>query len=214
MKYDYEVIKKKLYKERLGETKGATKQKWLKEKVGKFAEKFGFKEKDVISEIESDEIVAANFIKDPAKQNFYQNQALEFLKFMGIVEKAELLSSSGKNAWYVKDGVLGHKRDAAKTIKSIDFRIKLKTGEIIWASHKYTKEDGGAQDNQKNDLMIFVKNARKYTGEDIMMVIADGDYYNAGRVADFKREARGKVVICNMENFEKVVKEEIEKKNV
>lgn len=211
MKYDYEAEKRKLYVERLDEASKATKRDWMKLKIKNFAEKFGFSEKKVSKEIKNNKIVAANFIKDPGKQNFYQKQALEFLNSMSIVKSAKQLAAGGKNALYIVNGKIGHKKDFSSgvldDIKSIDFKIELVDGRVILASHKYTKDHGGAQDNQKNDLLTFVRNAEKYKGDEyILMAIADGEYYKNPDVnKQFEKAANKKVLVLNMENFESIM---------
>ena len=139
MRYDYEEEKKKYYKKNLDEVSKSTSKPWLKLKVKNFAEKFNFKEPKVISQIKKNKFVAAFFIKDPGRQNFYQTQALKFLNSMDSVQEARLLSSSGKNALFVINGKLGKKKEFKKSElignKSIDFKIQLKDGKIIYASH-------------------------------------------------------------------------------
>lgn len=46
--------------------------------------------------------------------------------------------------------------------KTIDFEWDYK-GYKIYASHKYTKDRGGAQDNQYKDLQEFIRQCREST---------------------------------------------------
>ena len=213
LRYDYEAEKKKLYSQNLSEVMRATRSKWLRLKVRLFSEKFDFREKEVIGKIKRDKILAANFIKDPGRQNFYQSQALKFLNSMSCVKSAIQLPAAGKNALFIINGKLGKKSDFKKrdliTNKSLDFKIMLTDGTIILASHKYTKDSGGAQDNQKNDLITFIQNAKHYKGSEYtFMTIADGDFYQQKSIQEELRLASGgKVSVCSMETFETTVAE-------
>lgn len=208
MKYDYELELKRqnLRKSNIGIAQKSTNESWMKTKISSFSEKWGFSYKRVESEIKDNKIVAASFAKDPSKQNFYQTQALVFLNSMSIVETAEQMKSSGSESLFIIDGKIckGDKKLKKNNHKSIDFQITLKNGKVIFASHKYTKEAGGAQDNQRNDLITFVNEAEKYYGDFIFAVIADGDYYLKDKtwLEFIKNKSNSKVYICNMENFE------------
>lgn len=210
VKYDYEGEKKKLYAGNLKAVQKATGAKWLRLKIKNFAEKFGFKEKEIAKRIEKDKFLAATFAKDPGRQNFYQKQALKFLRTMDVVKEAKELSAGGKNAWFVVNGEVGKKgkfkKEELAAVKSIDFKITLVDGTVILASHKYTKDKGGAQDNQKNDLLNFIRQAKAYKGKYVMMAIADGAYYREAVIwGQLEHAARDSdVKVCNMENFEEV----------
>lgn len=213
MKYDYELEMKNkdLRKQNIKITQKSLSESWLKIKIKNFSEKWGFSYKKVENEIKDNKIVAASFAKDPSKQNFYQTQALFFLNSMEFVERAEQLPSSGSNSIFIVDGKLlkGSEILEKKNHKSIDFKITLKNRRIIFASHKYTKESGGAQDNQRNDLINFVFEAEKYPNNDfIFALIADGEYYKKDKtwIEFVKNKADSKVRILTMENFEDEIK--------
>lgn len=211
MKYDYEEIKRDLYRVNLIEAKKSTNQPWLILKVHNFSQNFGFKDKKVLNKIKRDDIVAANFIKDPGRQNFYENQALVFLNSMNSVRSVTKLPAGGVNAQYIIDGRLGNKKVFSRIgeNKSIDFEAILEDDSRIFISAKYTKDEGGAQDNQFNDLKNFIKNAVKYTKNDVRFVaLADGNYYQThGRIREMEKLAEGKVIVATVENFERKVNE-------
>ncbi|MBR3169527.1 hypothetical protein IKF23_03775 [Candidatus Saccharibacteria bacterium] len=227
MKYDYEAEKLKAYKRNLKDIPDVVKNKSKRKKdwedllvrVHNFINRFksskndpDFNEPNIIKQIENNRVVAASFIKEPSRQNFYQNQALRYLNSMtSTVKSAELLPSTGKNAMFIIGGKLGKKADFTDTgtCKSIDFRIELKDGRTILASHKFTDISGGSQDNQRNDLLGgFINHAKLYNKDDFIFVaIADGPYYQIPRVAKkLEIAAEGKVLVCNMENFEEKIK--------
>lgn len=88
--------------------------------------------------------------KDPTKQNISENS---FFEFTGL----EKLPQSGPNRV-----VLGNS-------KAADFKVKG-----YYGTQKYIKESGGAQDNQINDAVLFVKECIKHNQKAIVCI--DGDY--------------------------------------
>jgi len=99
-----------------------------------------------------------------------------------MVENFEILPSGGNNAVYVENGKLFSGADLvnqAKEAKSIDFSWTI--GNIrFYASHKYTKDSGGAQDNQYLDMQNFLKNTRDCNIKNtVFLAICDGKYYQA-----------------------------------
>lgn len=92
--------------------------------------------------------------------------------------------------------------------KTIDFKWEYKD-YTIFASHKYTKDSGGSQDNQYKDLQEFIKQSRDTKlPKTIFIAIADGDYYMSenGRAGTTKMEHLAslctlKVMACRMENL-------------
>ncbi len=65
----------------------------------------------------------------------------------------------------------------AKDIKSIDFEWEVGAFKFF-ASHKYTKDGGGAQDNQYEDIQNFLRHTRDCNLKNtIFLAICDGEYY-------------------------------------
>ena len=152
----------------------------MKVKIDNFAEKNGFNPKEVRDNIKNNEMFRSVFAKDPAKQNFYQNKAAEYISTMNNVKNFKVLPTNGDNAKYIINGNISEGKELKnknQDTKSIDFYFEY--GKYnIYASHKYTKNEGGAQDNQYKDVQEFLKNSRdnnsKYTK---FIAICDGDYY-------------------------------------
>ena len=49
----------------------------------------------------------------------------------------------------------------------------------FYAFHKYTREGGGAQDNQYSDIKKFIENANASADTNTFFIaIADGEYFN------------------------------------
>lgn len=150
------------------------------------AEKSNVPLEKIIQEVNSSPILAAAlFAKSPLKQSAHQKLASNFLRKelvrLGCVN-FELLPNSGRGAKYVSSGIVldGVEKNGNK---SIDFEWHYSDSAVainFYASHKYTKEEGGAQDNQFEDLKSFVlstKGYKKCAEINVFMAIADGLYY-------------------------------------
>ncbi|MDR1008779.1 MAG: hypothetical protein LBL52_00825 [Rickettsiales bacterium] len=152
----------------------------MKLKISNWANKFEYTFDAVLEKIEKDEMFRCVFAKDPSTQNFYQTLAAQYIESLQHVREFKVLPVGGSEALYLVNGklltgeALGK---SAKDTKSIDFTWK--TGKYtIYASHKYTKTSGGAQDNQYIDVQNFLKNAFDNNQKDAKFVaICDGDYY-------------------------------------
>ena len=152
----------------------------MKLKIANWAEKFGYAFEKVLEKIKKDTMFRCVFAKDPAKQNLYQTIAAEYIKGISFVKNFKVLPVGGDNALYLINGKLLTGRILAtspKETKSIDFEWQTGRWRVL-ASHKYTKANGGAQDNQYLDIQNFMKNARDNNlKETIFIAICDGDYY-------------------------------------
>ena len=83
---------------------------------------------------------------------------------------------SGKNAIAILYGKV-IKPQRGKGTKSIDFIGQTKSGYNIFIAAKYTNGCGGGQDNQALDLECFAKEAPLFGDDNIIVLLADGSYY-------------------------------------
>lgn len=96
------------------------------------------------------------------------------------------LPSSGPNACYINgDGqvVTGEQlAGAQRPSKSIDFQWH--TGAVTcYAAQKYTREGGGNQDNQFNEIQALLRNFLQRINNDVaLFALVDGPYYNEARL--------------------------------
>lgn len=193
--------------------------KGFKKKINNFCKKHGFYEDDIIALIKSEskasEIVRALFAKDPKKQNIFEKMACEFIKEMGVDEFENLPNNEliVNNGAVIERKTFKSKGGTAQA-KTIDFKWKYR-GATFYASHKYTKEGGGAQDNQYKDLQAFIKDANPTTlANTYFIVIADGPYYNTrdaemgkSRIDTLKSRAHAPAVhACTMGELEALMK--------
>lgn len=159
------------------------------DKVKKFIKKFELEEKEVIDKYEKDKIFALFFVKDPSRQSFHEKEAAKFIESLNeqlginMFQNFKKLPKSGKNTLFVANGnVIDYNtRKGSSDGKSIDFyweynyhNKKLK----FYASHKHTGDEGGSQDNQRNDVEAFMEGARRNTSNnEKFYAITDGPYY-------------------------------------
>ena len=140
---------------------------WVEEKIANYITNWGeqFSVEEIKAQILSNDLVASFFAKDPKKQNIPEKEAEKILQ-------TKKLPASGKNCIRFND-----KGDivftAAGATKSADF---LYNG--YYATQKYTTSLGGAQDNQRNDVIDFLKRGSQKCK---VMAIVDGDYWDTYR---------------------------------
>lgn len=151
----------------------------LSKRIATFASRFDFAVAEVKKKIRKDEMFRAVFAKDPGKQKIHENIAAAYIaRIPGVRDFIQL----GHDALVVFQGAVSSRKDvrrrgATMTAKTIDFMWEYK-GKKIYASHKYTKQSGGAQDNQYRDLQEFIRQANESNlPNTYFLAIADGKYY-------------------------------------
>lgn len=163
-------------------------------KIKKHCEKFDgiFTCEDIKNQILSNDLVASMFAKDPLRQNLTEPFIASLMK--DNVNNFILLPKSGRNAIRFDDA------------KSVDF-VFDKDGVKYYATQKYTREAGGAQDNQKVEVKHFLNVVRKHMKENEKAVaILDGAYWENGNrkeLADLFKECDN-IIIASVENFMEV----------
>lgn len=157
------------------------------EKINNYCVKFGFSPEDVEDLIYNNKMFASFFIKEPSKQNFTEKLVAELLE-------TETLPQSGKRCVrFDSNGNIQNKR-TADTSKSADFYL----GQT-YITQKYTRNNGGAQDNQYNDVVDFLK---KGSIHHKVAAIVDGDYWD-------KRRNELSQYFCENENVQVVSMDDI-----
>lgn len=161
-------------------------------------------------------LFAKHFAIDPKKQNIYEDIAYERIKDIPGVSNIRRPAAGGRESIVIEKltrKVLKRSEVPAKspTTKSVDFIWE--TNGIIWfASHKYTLEGGGAQDNQFKDLCTYLEyapdkapriNPDSYVYDEdkglpaYFVALADGPYYmkkgtnGSTRLNELKHYANG-----------------------
>lgn len=159
--------KKEIRKNNIQEVRKDIKKSWVQEKINNYLLNNPglFTKEEIENNIIENDIVASFFCKDPAKQNISEKLCAEVLNL-------NKLPASGKNCIRFNDKGEIVSSSSGNT-KSADFLING-----AYATQKYTLSFGGAQDNQKNDVIDFLKRGSiKYK----VMAILDGEYWDKYR---------------------------------
>ena len=167
-------------------------KKWIKEyaknqekRDEKYAEEHGVSISYIRYKKRTDTDFLLLFAKNPTRETIHQTYAIETIKQnLPYFSSFRALPAGGKNALYIISGEISGQEARKKTkraVKSIDAEgiLNVAGKEIrIYFSLKYTKDEGGAQDNQYGDLITFLKEGAKSKEKDVFFIaIADGEYY-------------------------------------
>lgn len=162
-----ENIKKKVRLANIEEVRKDIDKDWVIEKINNHVIAFDgiITVEEVKEGILSNVIIASKFCKDPGKQNISEKLAIEVL---GVKK----LPAQGKNCIRFNDkGDIVSSSSGAT--KSADFIYKE-----YYTTQKYTTGAGGAQDNQRNDVIDFLKRG---SIKHKVAAIVDGDYWDKYR---------------------------------
>lgn len=192
---DYEATTKRQWPQNAAEVPQLldSNDPYLAKKVETYRERFGYPEPEIKNKIINDPMFAALFAKDPSRTSIHENTAGDWLRNLEMVDNFEKLPASGKNALYVSThGEIHGVSSESKPSKSLDFRWKTR-GHTVYASHKYTKQSGGAQNHQFDDVRNSLEYFQKKNAEEniCLLAIVDGEYYNKRKMESLRR-------LCNM----------------
>ena len=175
-------------------------------KIRKHSERSGFPMQVVMDKVANDMMYATWFAKSPTRQSMHEKIALEWLDKEPAVSNLAKLNPRGNDALYVSaDSMIQPWPTKPAPSKSLDFRWT--TGRYtIYASHKYAKENGGAQDSQFNELRRLLENfqAGREHKRTILLAIGDGDYYTDERMEYLRNVARMRAPYSNALHIEEV----------
>ena len=147
-------------------------------KIKKYCKTTGYDYNTILKKIKIDEAFRWFFIKDPIRQNIHEQTVIKFIKNISGVKNFKKYSN---NEMYIVNGglVLKSKLDTmTPSCKSIDFYWEF-NNKKIYAYHKYTKDSGGHQDNQYEDLKKFIDVCNSSSMRNVrFLAIADGAFYN------------------------------------
>ena len=178
---DYERCYKIAFKNNIEEVRGLVQRedKGMRYKIQRFCDKCDESFEGVRAKILEDSLFAIFFAKDPSKQRFHEKLVAQYIEGLPIVEEFRVLPNS---ALVIVEGSVKQQKEAQEEglrslTKTIDFQWRCQ-GKRFYASHKYTKEGGGAQENQYKDLRAFLEEANKSReSHTYFLAIADGDFY-------------------------------------
>ena len=192
---DYEKIEKQLWRKNGNEVRYLLKNQdsGLLRRIQTFADRFGFDEAEVCEKINDDFMFACCFAKDAMRTGFHEKEAEKYLRmFPDLIRFFTSLPASGKNAKYVdrRGNIVTGKKPSG--IKSLDFMwIAGNTHIRCLATHKFTREPGGSQDHQRDELIRLLQMFQNCDNENIaLFAICDGPYYNARTLSILREHVR------------------------
>jgi len=184
-------ISKLMYKDKLKYVRENIDNEEIEKKIYTFIENTGtyIDITEIKNEIKNSDLFCANFMKNLGRQNIYEKLQFFILKKYG--KKIKNLPTSGNNVRFVYNSTITKiaPKKTQSSVKSIDF-LEETNGLNINYFCKFTKEvNGGAQDNQSNDAILFLEESNKYiqnnNDNNRFVLLADGDYYQTNK---FKSE--------------------------
>ena len=169
---DFEYLERQICRQNLFLVKQEVQEQSpkLKKRILHFSSQFGVPENRFWDELKADPTgpLASILELEPRRQNIHEKHAAEFITKMDHVSDFEKLPATGKNALYLNsDGQFvsrGQLGGATKPSKSLDFRW-ITDGIVCLAAQKYTKEGGGNQDSQFNEMVQLLGNYLRRTNQ-------------------------------------------------
>lgn len=143
---------------------------------------------EVLAECAASKVAAAAYATDPAKQNLAESLFNSFVEQFPQELVADLVrpSNGGGDALYligtsvVRKDEAGNRELKASGAKSVDFTFRCGDHQVF-VSHKWTREAGGTQDHQAQELANFLTAGGKISSYDgrpaVFIAVADGAYY-------------------------------------
>ena len=160
----------------------------LRTRILHFARQFDIPEADFWRDLNANPNgpLAAVLTREARRQNIHERAAADYVAALPHVAQFRKLPSSGPNACYVNANgqiVTGEQLGGApRPSKSIDFQWH--TGAVTcYAAQKYTREGGGNQDNQFNEVQALLQNFLLRINNGVaLFVLVDGPYYTEARL--------------------------------
>ena len=160
----------------------------LRTRILHYAEQFDVAEADFWRDLRANPNgpLAAVLAREARRQNIHERAAADYVEQLPNINEFTNLPSSGPNACYINANgqiVTGRQlAGAPRPSKSIDFRWR--TGAVTcYAAQKYTREGGGNQDNQFNEVQALLQNfLPRLNNHTALFVLVDGPYYTVARL--------------------------------
>lgn len=178
-------------------------------KIINHAERFGHTVEEVKDAVLNNEVAYRAIVgKNPGRMDFYEDTLVEFLNSLPQVAVASKLPKSGPGAKYLSGGEIRTGGGRQNHIKSLDIYVQFANGKNGYIIHKYTMEDGGAQDNQFREAMGTLAQISSKVGVEKPNVIAvlDGAYYVKERAGGLSRIDQARIeapeaIVCSYLDF-------------
>ncbi len=191
---DYDAIERRMWRENAAQVPEllTSNDPDLLKKIATYTSRFGYTHDQIREKIRTDTMFASQFAKEPRRQGVHEKEAAAWLQKLSAVQEFTTLPKTGKNAVYVtSDGEVKRGGELqARPSKSLDFRWRTER-TTCYAMHKFTREGGGNQDSQFNEMRQLLQQFVRCPDTTCMLlVIVDGLYYTGQRLADLRRFTR------------------------
>lgn len=192
---EYDKIEKELWKTFATEVVSQleSEDSGLIRRIRTFCDRFGFNEADVCNKIKTDFMFACCFAKNATRTGFHENAAEKYLRmFPNLITSFEALPARGERVRYINEsGAVAVGKKPAE-FKSLDFIWKAGNTDIkCLAAHKYTRESGGSQDHQRNELISLLKRFQTCDDKNVsLFAICDGPYYTERNLSLLREHTR------------------------
>jgi hypothetical protein len=214
----YKVARRKILEELFENDKFPKKisdldSKQLK-KIENQADRYGHTYEEVLDAVLHNEVAYRSIVgKSPERMDYYEDTLVEFLTSLKCIKYAKKLPKSGPNAKYIVEGKILTGGGRRNDVKSLDLEILFSNGKLLFAVHKYTMEDGGAQDNQFREAKETLKQIKDKKGKVSvnLAAILDGDYYIKERSTNKTRLEQAQsehpeTIVCTYKDFQSKTK--------
>ena len=206
MKVDYKRAVKKQQKTNSKLVQSPSPTEKMREKIKREASRIQVSERALTNLYKKFPTVRKMLAAKANRQSIHENTFWVALKTHLGTENVEKLPAGGKKAIYLEKGKVVDvaTKSPWNVSKSLDFKIEL-GGQTFLICHKYTAQEGGAQDNQYADVQSLLLQARGCQKAHVIAV-CDGAYYNNERMKNLKKHfTTKKVHVCNSETLEDLI---------
>lgn len=221
---DYDKIEKELWLEYAMEVLDLLDNQDTKllERIQTFANRFDFDETEICQKIKNDQMFAYHFAKNPTRTGFHEKAAGEYLQKFPKLKSFESLKTKGEKAKYMDQKgniVTGATKRDSNWSKSLDFMWTAGDTHInCFASHKFTREKGGSQNHQRDELIRLLQMFQHCNEKNIaFFAICDGPYYDQQTLSMLRENVRKEPpysFACPVDevhkNVEKLIKGQVE----
>lgn len=161
-----------------------------REKIIQLSKLLNIPYQQIVEEGKKNLLVAYSYAKNAKKQNIIEPLIEKKLKKK--YDNVEKMISNGKESirFDINGNIVkGRKNNISTDItKSVDFKLTI-NGKIYYLTQKYTCGEGGAQDNQFEDIKKFISWANNNKNRDYGIgAIIDGSFFTEKRIDFLKNE--------------------------
>ena len=206
MKVNYKRAMKKQQKTNLELVRSSSPTVKMREKLKREANRMQVSERAIFNLFRTSPTFRKIMASKANRQSVHEQTFWVALKATLGTEHVTKLPVAGKNAVYLEKGKMVAAEDKSpwNLSKSLDFKVEI-AGNTFLICHKYTRQEGGSQDNQYADVQALLLQARGCQKAHVIAV-CDGEYYNQDRMKNLKKHfTTKKVHVCKSEDLEDLI---------